>query len=82
MGRIVFTSLSSYFPARRQVTVPASLFLMTAYSNQYLNGNNALSLMNLLGGGTYKFLHFALALALTLLLKLSSNYCLLTSYQP
>ena len=53
MGRIVFTIMILFiFRLGAQVTVPGVTIPETSALNTYLNGNNALSLMNLLGGGT------------------------------
>lgn len=65
MGRIVFTILILFiFRLGAQVTVPGVTIPETSKLNDYLNGNNALSLMNLLGGGTLQsFSIFALGVS-------------------
>lgn len=65
MGRIVFTLLILFiFRLGAQVTVPGVSIPDDSLLNQYLNGNNALSLMNLLGGGTLQsFSIFALGVS-------------------
>ena len=65
MGRIVFTILILFiFRLGAQVTVPGVTIPETSKLNEYLNGNNALSLMNLLGGGTLQsFSIFALGVS-------------------
>lgn len=65
MGRIVFTVLILFiFRLGAQVTVPGVSIPNDSMLNQYLNGNNALSLMNLLGGGTLQsFSIFALGVS-------------------
>ena len=65
MGRIVFTIMILFiFRLGAQVTVPGVTIPETSALNTYLNGNNALSLMNLLGGGTLQsFSIFALGVS-------------------
>ena len=65
MGRIVFTIMILFiFRLGAQVTVPGVTIPDTSVLNNYLNGNNALSLMNLLGGGTLQsFSIFALGVS-------------------
>ena len=65
MGRIVFTVLILFiFRLGAQVTVPGVSIPDDSMLNQYLSGNNALSLMNLLGGGTLQsFSIFALGVS-------------------
>ena len=65
MGRIVFTIMILFiFRLGAQVTVPGVTIPDTSVLNNYLNGNNALSLMNLLGGGTLqRFSIFALGVS-------------------
>ena len=65
MGRIVFTILILFiFRLGAQVTVPGVTIPADSALTQYLSGNNALSLMNLLGGGTLQsFSIFALGVS-------------------
>ena len=65
MGRIVFTIMILFiFRLGAQVTVPGVSIPEDSQLNNYLNGNNPLSLMNLLGGGTLQsFSIFALGVS-------------------
>ena len=65
MGRIVFTIMILFiFRLGAQVTVPGVTIPKESQLNDYLNGNNPLSLMNLLGGGTLQsFSIFALGVS-------------------
>ncbi|HHT67167.1 MAG TPA: preprotein translocase subunit SecY [Erysipelotrichaceae bacterium] len=65
MGRIVFTLLILFiFRLGAQITVPGVSVPDDSALNTYLSGNNALSLMNLLGGGTLQsFSIFALGVS-------------------
>ena len=65
MGRIVFTIMILFiFRLGAQITVPGVSIPPESTLNSYLNTNNALSLMNLLGGGTLQsFSIFALGVS-------------------
>ena len=65
MGRIVFTIMILFiFRLGAQVTVPGVTIPDSSTLNTYLSGNNPLSLMNLLGGGTLQsFSIFALGVS-------------------
>ena len=65
MGRIVFTIMILFiFRLGAQVRVPGVDIPPTSQLSSYLNGNNPLSLMNLLGGGTMQsFSIFALGVS-------------------
>ena len=65
MGRIVFTIMILFiFRLGAQVTVPGVTIPETSQLSNYLSGNNPLSLMNLLGGGTLQsFSIFALGVS-------------------
>ena len=65
MGRIVFTIMILFiFRLGAQVTVPGVTIPESSDLNNYLSGNNPLSLMNLLGGGTLQsFSIFALGVS-------------------
>ena len=78
MGRIVFTIMILFiFRLGAQITVPGVSIPESSNLANALNDNSALSLMNLLGGGTLQsFSIFALGVSPYI------NYCPLTSYQP
>ena len=65
MGRIVFTiMILLIFRIGAQIPVPGATIPDTSELNTYLSGNNALSIMNLLGGGTLQsFSIFALGVS-------------------
>lgn len=65
MGRIVFTiMILLIFRIGAQIPVPGANIPDESALNTYLNGNNALSIMNLLGGGTLQsFSIFALGVS-------------------
>ena len=65
MGRIVFTiMILLIFRIGAQIPVPGATIPDTSALNTYLSGNNALSIMNLLGGGTLQsFSIFALGVS-------------------
>ena len=65
MGRIVFTIMILFiFRLGAQVTVPGVSIPENSQLNDFLNGNNPLALMNLLGGGTLQsFSIFALGVS-------------------
>ena len=65
MGRIVFTIMILFiFRLGAQITVPGVTIPPESTLNSFLNTNNALSLMNLLGGGTLQsFSIFALGVS-------------------
>ena len=65
MGRIVFTIMILFiFRLGAQVTVPGVTIPENSQLSNYLSGNNPLSLMNLLGGGTLQsFSIFALGVS-------------------
>ncbi len=65
MGRIVFTIMILFiFRLGAQITVPGVTIPDDSALNTYLSGNNPLSLMNLLGGGTLQsFSIFALGVS-------------------
>ena len=65
MGRIVFTIMILFiFRLGAQIKVPGVVIPKTSELNAYLTGNNPLSLMNLLGGGTLQsFSIFALGVS-------------------
>ena len=65
MGRIVFTIMILFiFRLGAQITVPGVTIPESSTLNSYLSGNNPLSLMNLLGGGTLQsFSIFALGVS-------------------
>jgi len=65
MGRIVFTiMILLIFRIGAQIPVPGATIPNESALNTYLSGNNALSIMNLLGGGTLQsFSIFALGVS-------------------
>lgn len=65
MGRIVFTiMILLIFRIGAQIPVPGATIPDSSALNTYLSGNNALSIMNLLGGGTLQsFSIFALGVS-------------------
>ena len=65
MGRIVFTIMILFiFRLGAQITVPGVTIPADSDLGNYLTGNNPLSLMNLLGGGTLQsFSIFALGVS-------------------